>query len=373
MERQKPTPQMIAQVNVLTADLSSDKKKVRVLYKHLQQKVRYVSVQIGIGGFQPMAADQVEQLGYGDCKALVNYMQSLLSVAGISSYYCVVNAGDIKRDMDASFASMNQGNHVILAVPLEQDIVWLECTSQQVPFGFLGSFTADRIVFACTEEGGKLLRTPGFAAEENLQKREGRFVLDKEGDVKGPLSTSFYGNQFDNRFAVLGLPSIEQEKQLKEIYHVDNIAFKNITYVQKEAHDLQLNERFNIEVRRYAPKSGKRIYLIPNLFNRRAAVPTTQERTMPLFLNSGYKDVDSLVFTFPKDYRVDLKPSNIELDTEFGSFTMRLYVEGNDLFFYRALILHEGQFAPEKYLAFAQFINAVYQADLGKVVFLEQL
>lgn len=371
-ERQKPTAQMVGKVHALTTNIHDDVDKVRVLYQYLQEKMRYVSVQIGIGGFQPMAASQVEQLGYGDCKALVNYMQSLLSIVNIPSYYCVVNAGDIKRDMDENFASMDQGNHVILAVPLKKDTIWLECTSQKAPFGFLGSFTDDRVVFACTKEGGKLLHTPKVPAEESLQKRQGRFRLSESGDVDGLLSTSFYGNQFDNQLAMLGLPLPEQDKRLKEMYTVDNIVFKNISYDEDDGPSPTLTEQLSIVIQKYAPKSGTRIYLIPNVFNRKPPVPITHERKMPFFINRGYRDIDSLVFTLPENYVIDLKPADVQLETEFGSFTMKLQLKENNLVFYRQLILREGLFAPEKYAKFVQFVNSIYQTDLGKVVFLER-
>lgn len=371
--QQKPTSQMIAKVETLTTNSHSDIDKVKVLYNYLQQKTRYISVQIGIGGFQPMPASQVEQLGYGDCKALVNYMQTLLSIANIPSYYCVVYGGGVKRDMDADFASMTQGNHVILAVPLEKDTVWLECTSQKVPFGFLGSFTDNRVVFACTKEGGKLLRTPKFLVEDNLQKREGKFFLSEAGDIEGRFITSFYGNQYDNHLSMLGLPLQEQHRHLKELYTVDNTVFESINYLEEQEKKQRLIEELTVEIRSYAPKNGKRIYLLPNMFNRKSPVPTIKERIMPLYLNRGYNDIDSLIFTFPETYRIDLQPKQVELETEFGSYSMKLQLRENKLIFYRRLMLKEGQFAPDRYEAFAQFINTVYQTDLTKVVFLENL
>ncbi|RZL13501.1 MAG: DUF3857 domain-containing protein, partial [Pedobacter sp.] len=76
---------------------TDDKEKARKIYQYMQNKTRYISVQIGIGGNQPVAASEVDRLGYGDCKGLVNYMQSLLSVVGIESYYCVAEAGSQKK------------------------------------------------------------------------------------------------------------------------------------------------------------------------------------------------------------------------------------------------------------------------------------
>ena len=113
----------------------------------------------------------VDRVGYGDCKALVNYMMALLKVAGIPSYYTLVYSGDEKISMLRNFASAAQGDHVILCVPFGQDTTWLECTNQHIPFGFLGTFTDDRDVVVCTPEGGLVTHTPRYRDSLNVQRR----------------------------------------------------------------------------------------------------------------------------------------------------------------------------------------------------------
>lgn len=76
--KQELSPETKNKVKELTAQLDSDKEKAKVLFAYMQDKTRYVSIQIGIGGLEPYPASYVEQLGYGDCKALVNYTQALL-------------------------------------------------------------------------------------------------------------------------------------------------------------------------------------------------------------------------------------------------------------------------------------------------------
>ncbi|NJM26365.1 MAG: hypothetical protein HC859_13660, partial [Bacteroidia bacterium] len=102
-----------------------------------------MSIQLGIGGWQPFEASVVDKNGYGDCKALSNYAVAMLKEAGIKGYYCLVQAGEEPAKLDPMFAE-NHFNHIIVAVPLKQDTVWLECTSQTNPYGYLGEFTGDR-------------------------------------------------------------------------------------------------------------------------------------------------------------------------------------------------------------------------------------
>mgnify|MGYP001126063175 FL=1 len=98
--------------------------------------MRYISVQIGIGGWKPISAEEVDENKYGDCKGLTNYTKALLRTVGIESNYCVVSAGSEIKDISEDFPSM-QGNHVILNIPQEgKSDLWLECTSQDTPFNF---------------------------------------------------------------------------------------------------------------------------------------------------------------------------------------------------------------------------------------------
>jgi len=86
-------------------------EKIKNVYQYVQDNTRYISVQLGIGGWQPISAQEVDEVKYGDCKGLTNYTMALLKSQGIEAYYSVVYAGDTKRGMEKDFACM-QGNHV---------------------------------------------------------------------------------------------------------------------------------------------------------------------------------------------------------------------------------------------------------------------
>ncbi|PTM07293.1 MAG: hypothetical protein DA407_10620, partial [Bacteroidetes bacterium] len=71
----------------LVKDIVDPIEKAKVIYQYVQDKTRYISVQLGIGGWQPMLASQVDNLSYGDCKALTNYTKSLMESQGIEANY----------------------------------------------------------------------------------------------------------------------------------------------------------------------------------------------------------------------------------------------------------------------------------------------
>ncbi|MFD2287366.1 DUF3857 domain-containing protein [Pedobacter petrophilus] len=363
-----PIPTLQA-IKILVKDDSNEKEKARKIYKYLQEKTRYISVQIGIGGFQPVAASEIDRLGYGDCKALVNYMQSLLKAADIESYYCVVEAGSLKKNIDPAFASMAQGNHIILCLPLKGDTTWLECTNQKIPFGFLSDFTDDRIVFACTPTGGKLLKTPKLSAQNNLQIRKAELNISQDGDITGKINTLFSGAQYDNREIIIDHPLAEQRKLLKTAYNVDNIDFTDVGFSQKKEISPQLTEDLKLSIRNYAPINGTKMYLQLNAFNIQPTIQELNSRMLPVYINRGFTDEDTIEYELPENVKTELiLIEDKNLKNPFGEYKRSVSKQGRKLTYYRKLVLNDGTFPPEKYAEFSKFINDVNIADHLKLV-----
>lgn len=371
--RQTLSPATIEEVKALVAGIPNDKDKARKVYEYVQKKTRYISVQVGIGGQQPMLASEVDQLSYGDCKALVNYTQSLLKAINIPSLYCIVNAGSFKKDMEAEFASMNQGNHIILCLPLKNDTTWLECTDQESPFGFLGSFTDDRTVLACTEEGGKILRTPALPAQMNLQERKAELVLDAEGNINGTMQTTCGGSQYDNYAQFVNQPMKEQLKLLKTTYDIDNIDFDTFKLTQDKGSKPVTRESLQLSIQKYAPRTNNHIYLVLNAFNKKRTIPEVRNRTLPVFINRGYTDIDELTYTLPNDVVIDFIPQSTEIKTAFGSYAISVRKVDKKLIYRRKLVLNDGTYPADKYADFADFISSVSTYDQVKAIFKTEL
>ena len=363
-------PATVSLIKELVKNEKTDKDKARKIYQYMQDKTRYISVQIGIGGFQPVAAAEVDRLGYGDCKALVNYMQSLLDVAGIESLYCVVEAGDRKVSLDPSYASMGQGNHIILCMPLKGDTTWLECTSQKIPFGFLSTFTDDRLVLACSPEGGKLLKTPKLSAEANRRIRKGELTIDANGDAICDMETCYYGSQFDKSEEIIGKPFSEQQKLLTDVYDLDNINFSAINYeVKKDIHP-EVIEKISLDVRNYALVNDSRIYIKTNPFSSQNSLTESRNRIFPVYINRGLTTEDTMVYNLPDNVATESLPaiaSNYK--SSFGTYVASTTLSGKKLTYYRKFVLNEGTFPAESYADFYKFITEVNSAD-GLRVFL---
>ena len=145
-------PEDLKKISGISAATRDKREIARMVYEYMQSRTRYVSIQIGIGGMRPSDASSVAKSGFGDCKGLVNYTMALMKAAGISSFYTLVKSGPDGK-INSDFV-IDQFDHIILCVPMQKDTVWLECTSQNLPFNYLGDFTDDRYVLLITPEGG---------------------------------------------------------------------------------------------------------------------------------------------------------------------------------------------------------------------------
>ncbi|WP_255496291.1 DUF3857 domain-containing protein [Mucilaginibacter sp. FT3.2] len=348
----------------LTEGITDPKLKAKKIYEYMQDKTHYISVQVGIGGFQPFLASDVDQQNYGDCKALVNYTQALLKTVNIDSYYCLVKADAPKQSPLVDFASMDQFNHIILCLPFKNDTTFLECTSQKIPFGFLGDFTDDRLVLACTPQGGKLLHTTQYKPQNNLQQCKANFAINADGTLSGDMVTNFKGLQYDNRSFLAEEAPKEQVKMLQRIYAINNLEIDKYDFKLDKSVQPMLTETIKLNARDYGSNNNGKIDFLVNATNRKTNTPhEVRNRHYDLYINSGFIDEDEVTYTLPKDYHVDLRPANITINKPFGSFSMSTAVIGDQLIYKRKLQITDGTYSKEMYQEFVDFYQSVSETD----------
>jgi transglutaminase-like putative cysteine protease len=365
------SPQTAEYIKNLVKDIKDPKLRAKKIYEYVQQKTRYVSVQIGIGGYQPVPALEVDRIGYGDCKGLVNYTKSLLSVIGIESYYTLVEAGNFKRSAITDFASMNQFNHAILCLPFKNDTTWIDCTSKTFPFGFLGEFTADRLVIACTPEGGKIIRTPQYSSPENKQVRKANFVIDQFGNLSADMITSFEGLQYQSRSLLIDAPYVEQIKKLHDIYNFDDFDVESLNLKQNNDAKPVTIETIKFKTR-YGSVSGDRIYLPLNTINQTNAIKEVSNRVNPVYINRGFFDVDEIDYTFPEGYRIEALPPDMTINRSFGQYSNKLNISGNKAVYTRSLQIKEGTYSAGQYVDMVDFYQKIVQSDGNKLILIKK-
>ncbi len=360
-------PVVKTKVASLVAGAKTPKEKVSKLYQYLQSNTRYVSVQLGLGGFKPINADKVANVNYGDCKALSNYMKALLNEANIPSNLVMI--GSDMPSLNPNFASLNQANHMILFVPLQKDTVWLECTSQHKPMGYLSYGCSDKNVLIVTAEGGKLLKTPKYEPADNFQLRKINIELNEKGAAEIKISTDYGYAQFENSFSMLLKEPTEQRKDLMNELAIPNMQLLTINYVQPDKSKPILKENITLKSSQLLTGAGDKLFLTLNLLNRKESVPArVTDRKTNFSVPFGYHDEDEISYTLPVGFKVEYLPKDINIISEFGIYTMQTVVKGNTILYKRTQTMHHKQYIPEKYNDLIDFYKKIYQSDKLKSI-----
>ncbi|MGN6397385.1 MAG: DUF3857 domain-containing protein [Mucilaginibacter sp.] len=368
--RQALPAQTIEHVKEITQNITDPKLKAQKIYEYMQSKTHYISVQVGIGGYQPFLASDVDQQNYGDCKALVNYTQALLKAVNIDSYYCIVKSGRQHNvSLLSDFASMGQADHIILCVPFKNDTTWADCTSQTIPFGYLGDFTDDRTVLALTPEGGKLLHTPKYPAALNLEKRKAEFVINADGELSGSMSTVFKGTEYENRDELLKEQTSEQYKMEQKNYPINNMDIQQLEIKQDKGFDPSTTETIRLRARDYATFQDGKYYFLLNPANRETYVPRqVRNRLNDVSITRGVTEEDEVTYTVPPGYKLEKRVLNVNLDKSFGKFTANMELKGDKLTYKRKFQLIGGTYDKSLYQDVVDFFQAVADADEYNVV-----
>jgi hypothetical protein len=374
--REELPPATQAKVQELVANSPSKLDKIKTLYEYMQSKTRYVGIQLGIGGWQPFPAAEVDSKGYGDCKALSNYMKSLLKVAGINAYYTLIKAGDEgeKEEFLPNFPSA-QFNHVILCVPIEKDTVWLECTSQTQATGYMSDFTDDRYALLVMPEGGKLVKTPTYQRKDNMTNRTATVKLDAEGNATATMNTTYQGLvQEKKSMGYIGyLTTLSKEEQKKRLYEKINIPNFEITDFELSRQKSRVpivTEDLKLKISALASKSGKRLFLQPNLLSKWEKVPEETENRKEEVQISDYDfaNVENITYELPEGYYLEHKPEDVTFQSVFGAYKASTTVEGNKITYTRQISINKGLFPKEKYKEWVEFYKNVAKADKMKIV-----
>ena len=375
--RDQLSPALLAKVQALVHDAPDVRTRIRRVYELLQGSTRYVSVQLGIGGWQTAPASAVSAAGYGDCKALSNYTKALLAAAGVPAYVALVGAGEDFPDVTPDFPA-SHFNHVILCAPLAAtktapaDTVWLECTSQTEPFNYLGSFAGNRHALLLTPLGGQLVATPRYTVRDNRRERHLDLFLDALGNATASVRTLRTGQEQDLYAQLLhGLSPAEQKK-----YVTDRLSLPTFTLTRfnlaagAPAAGPAVVETLGLSLPAYAPPAGKRAFLTPNLLSRLPALPpVVGARQAAVWLPTASLQADTVRLHLPAGFRAETLPAALQFNSPYGTYASQFVtLPDGTVQYIRRLELRRVRLPASAYSDYVNFRRKVSIADKAQVV-----
>jgi hypothetical protein len=363
------TTETKAKIKDLVGDEKDPLKKTKLIYNYVQEKSRYVSIQVGIGGWKPMLATDVDRLGYGDCKALSNYTKALLNVVDVPSYNTLLYGGNRKQDIQPDFVSM-QGNHMILSVPNGENKIWLECTSQDNPFGYQGTFTDDRNVLIVKPEGGEIIRTKIYSDKGNTQVNKGNYSLDENGLFKGAISMVSEGSQYSKKYHVEKMQPTDKEAHYKDYWdNISNLKLNKINF-NNDKEKIIFTENLDISAENYSKISENKMIFVVNAFSQyTGSVKRIRNRKTPFEIQRGTNDFDEIEISLPAGFTIESSPQNFELNTKYGDYkTEIINKSATNLVYKRSFFIKKGVYTNKEYDEFRLFMEQVSRNDNAKII-----
>ncbi|QSW87305.1 DUF3857 domain-containing protein [Flavobacterium endoglycinae] len=358
-----------AKIKALVGNEKDPVKKAKIIYDYVQKKSRYVNIAVGIGGWKPMLASDVDRLGYGDCKALSNYTKALLQAVDVPSYNTILYGSRYKSNIQSDFVSM-QGNHMILAVPNGKDYIWLECTSQDDPFGYQGTFTDDRDVLVVKPEGGEIVRTKIYDDKGNTQNGKGSYTIDGSGNFSGSIVIASQGSQYSSKARLENEIPTEKEKHYKNYWNnINNLKLGKIT-LDNNKEEVRFSENVQISADAYGVVSGNKMIFVVDAFNQNSEnVKRIRNRKNPFLIQRGYLDTDEIEINLPAGFSIEFLPANYELKGKFGEYkTEIIKKDSNKLTYKRSIFINRGKYSNKEYDEYRLFMEQVSKNDNAKII-----
>jgi hypothetical protein len=360
----------ISKVKALVADCPDERCKLERVYAYLQENTRYFFVGLGLGGWQPMPAMEVDKFKYSDCKGLSNYMVAMLKAIGLEAYYVLIRAGSDEIDQQYPDFPNPYFNHATACAIIGQDTIWLECTSQTESCGFNSDFTDERLALLITEEGGKLVQTPRYSAEQNKVLRQTNISITPEGNANISSTNTFKCIQ---QVMFSHFENLHQEQWKKLLYEnlgLSDFEIKSLEISRKKGQLPEATQKMELHAPRFASLSGKRIFVPMTALSRKIELPEIEpERQHPIQITSrSNTEEDHITIAMPEGFNLENVVGTERFDSPFGSYERSIKLEGRTIMVHRKLVLDNSVQPKERFDVFLDFLKNISKADKGKLV-----
>jgi predicted transglutaminase-like cysteine proteinase len=349
-ERVDASAEIKQQVSNLTASKATPLQKMQAIGQFVQHDIRYVSIDLGIGGMQPHSAPDVFAHRYGDCKDKATLVRSMLREIGVDSYHVVINAerGSVTGDMPAH----NGFNHVITAIKLPADmadpsliatmqhpklgrILFFDPTNDLIPFGQLPGYLQANYGLLVTPDGGELVELPQQPSSMNGIQRTAKLTLDPAGTLKGTVKETRLGERAASERWRQRTVTKETDR-IKSIEDILSSSLSSFHITHAALINLQQTDRpfgfdYSFESPNYVKNAGDLLLVRPRVIGNKGDgfLETKEPRKFPIEFEGPVRDTDTFEITIPAGYVVDDLPPPVDADFSFASYHAKTVVTGN--------------------------------------------
>jgi hypothetical protein len=387
--RRDPSPDIKQKVTELTAGKTDIQAKMQAIADFVQRDIRYVAIELGIGGWQPHPASDIYNNHYGDCKDKATLTSAMLKEIGVDSYYVVVNAsrGIVSPETPPSHSF----NHMILGIRLPDNlkdrsleavytdpelgrILIFDPTDEMTPLGRIRGQLQGNYGLLVTANGGELVRLPTLAPEGSGIHRGAKLSLSPTGTLSGDVIDIRYGDYANSqRYAYQEMT--KKEDQIKPIetllsHSVGSYQITKATIDNLDQRSQPFQYNYSFIVPSYAKSAGDLLLVRPRVLGEmsRDLLEKKEPRKYPIEFEGPRKDVDHIEIALPPGYQVDELPPPADVDYSFGSYHSKTEVKENSLLYTRTFEIKEVSVPLEKMDDLKRFYRVIGNDERGTAV-----
>ena len=356
----------------------------------MQHDIRYVAIELGIGGWQPHPAPEVFSHRYGDCKDKATLMAAMLHEIGVDSDYVVINTerGSVTPDVPANLGAFD---HVILAVKLPKDIddrsliatmqhprqgtlLFFDPTNELIPFGQIGGYLQANYGLLVTPEGGELLELPQQPSSMNSIQRTAKLTLDPTGTLSGEVKEVRLGERASSERWRLRTVAKDGDriKPIEELLSnsLPNFRITRATLVNIQETALPFGFNYSFESSNYAKNAGNLLLVRPRVIGNKASgvLETKEMRNFPIEFDGPARDTDYFEITIPPGYVVDDLPAPVDVDYGFASYHSKSVVNGKVVAYTRTFEVKELSVPVDKAADLKKFYRIISSDERNTMV-----
>ena len=381
-----PSPALQQKVAELTTGISDPLKKMQVLAAYVQQQIRYVAIEVGIGGLQPHPAADVFKHQYGDCKDKVTLLSTMLKQVGIDSYYVMVDTH--RGIVNPDFPSL-RGNHMIMAIRLPQDIptnslyatvddpqlghlLFFDPTDEFVTLGYLPSDLQQNYGLLVTPDSGKVILLPLLPPPTNRLLRTATLTLGPTGNLGGDVDELRWGAPAgDSRAQFIGSSPSDREKVIEKFLgtFLNNFTLTHASLGNLDKYDENLLLHYQFVVEGYAKTAGDLLILRPRVVGDKGSnILTGKARKYPIEFEGTTLQSDVFDITLPAGYVVDELPLPVEVKCDYAIYKSNVEVKDNVLHYKRTYEINGVVVPTEKLPEVRDFFHQIAAAEKSSAV-----
>jgi hypothetical protein len=351
------SPQIRAKVSELTAGASSDWEKIQRLAGYVQSQIRYVAIEIGIGGYKPHPSPDVFRSGYGDCKDKAALLVTMLHDAGMDSTIVLVNTE--RAEIVPQFPTLDF-DHAVVAIHLPDSapsshldaevrqpgqgrLLFFDPTNPAVPIGELPQYLQANFVLMAQPSGGALIELPISPPEASHRTRSGKFSLSAVGNLSGDVTETSTGSlAADSRTRWQSENAAERTKHVENMLGNSFIHFALTSYSLSgdEAVGKDLGLHYSFQTDGFAQYAGGYLVVRPCVIREYASdiMERPEPRRFPVELGGTSVREDDYEILVPSGLVPDDLPDPVNVVEDFAEYHSSITFSSGALHYHRTLI-----------------------------------